>query len=206
LFSGGGVFKTTDGGTKWFASNDGLCPEPGTVQFCAAISSLAVDPQNSQTVYAGSFRTIYKSNDAGAHWSSVKDGLDDYVVSLAFDPLSSPTVYAGGPGAGLLKTTDGGTNWIVVAGLSGRQVFSVVGDALSRTVFTATDSGVFRSDDGGGSWNEFNDGLTGFPVSAVVIGPNHTLYAATQDGVFAISILTRGEEKRPPARVVTARQ
>jgi photosystem II stability/assembly factor-like uncharacterized protein len=205
LFSGGGVFKTIDGGTKWFASNDGLCPA-ATTPFCAVISSLAVDPQNAQTVYAGSFRTIYKSNDAGAHWSSVKDGLGDYVVSLAFDPLSSPTVYAGGPGAGLLKTTDGGANWTVVAGLSGRQVFSVVVEALSRTVFAATDSGVFRSDDDGETWNEFNDGLTGFPLSAVAIGPNHTLYAATQDGVFAISILTRGEEKRPPTRVVTARQ
>jgi photosystem II stability/assembly factor-like uncharacterized protein len=206
LFSGGGVFKTSDGGTKWVASNDGLCSDGGNPLSCKDIFSLAVDPQSPSTVYAGDAGTIYKTSDAGAHWSPVEDGLNGFVASLAIDPFSSSTVYAGGPSAGLLKTIDGGTNWIVVVGLSGRQIFSVVVEPLSRTVFAATDSGVFRSDDDGETWNEFNDGLTGFPVSAVAIGPNHTLYAATQDGVFAVSILTRGEEKRPPARVVTARQ
>jgi len=205
LFSGGGVFKTSDGGTKWTISNDGLCSDTGTIPFCKDIFSLAVDPQSPSTVYAGDAGTIYKTGDAGAHWSSVEDGLNGFIASLAIDPFSSSTVYAGGPSAGLLKTTDGGINWVVVVGLSGRQIFSVVVEPLSRTVFAATDSGVFRSDDDGETWNEFNDSLTGFPVSAVAIGPNHTLYAATQDGVFAISILTRGEEKRPPARVVKAR-
>src|SRR5947209_3234014 len=58
------------------------------------VYSLAVDPQNSGTVYAGTGAGIFKSQDGGASWRN--SGLMGYhpVRSIGIDPQDSNTVYA----------------------------------------------------------------------------------------------------------------
>ena len=73
-------------------------------------------------------RGVYRSRDGGATWQKVLFKSDDVgAIDLAFDPTNSQIVYASlwntrrppwsiyppsyGPGGGIYKSTDGGTNW-----------------------------------------------------------------------------------------------
>jgi photosystem II stability/assembly factor-like uncharacterized protein len=69
-----GLYKTTDGGDTWSVINEGL---PGRTGPCPSflsttiehIHALAVDPADSQIVYAATSEGLYKTTDGGASWS-----------------------------------------------------------------------------------------------------------------------------------------
>ncbi|TEU12953.1 MAG: hypothetical protein E3J21_19840 [Anaerolineales bacterium] len=69
-----GLYKTTDGGDTWLVINDGL---PGRAGPCPSffsttiehIYALAVDPTDSQIVYAATSEGLYKTTDGGESWS-----------------------------------------------------------------------------------------------------------------------------------------
>jgi photosystem II stability/assembly factor-like uncharacterized protein len=103
-----GVLKSTDGATSWTAVNTGLTD--------LQVVSLAVDPSNSNVLYAGtSLDGVFKSVDAGANWSLVDSGLQSTLFAivhlpLVIDPLNPGRIYAGTVN-GVFKSTDGGINW-----------------------------------------------------------------------------------------------
>src|SRR5688572_9370173 len=60
------------------------------------VSALAVDPSDSETIYAGTPTGIYKTTDAGATWARFDSELRyTYVGALAIDPTAPCTVYGG---------------------------------------------------------------------------------------------------------------
>src|SRR5438477_3837645 len=74
--SGGGVFKTTNGGGSWSAVNTGLA--------ASFVLALAVDatpsPTSPSTVYAGTdSRGVFKTTNGGGSWSAVNTGLPNHV-------------------------------------------------------------------------------------------------------------------------------
>ena len=118
----GGVFRTNDGGMTWKA----LFQYEGV----ASIGALAVDPQNSAVVWAGTGEAnvrndvsfgngVYKSTDGGEHWKRM--GLEGtfQISAIAVDPHNHNTVIVAAMGSpwadsadrGLYRTTDGGATW-----------------------------------------------------------------------------------------------
>jgi len=123
---GDGIYKTTDGGQNW--KNMGL-------KNSERISSIAVNPENSDEVYVGVLgnlwgesdeRGVYKTTDGGETWESIfkvnaTTGCSDLIV----DPTNFNTMYAafwefnrtaysfssGGANSALYKTTDAGKTW-----------------------------------------------------------------------------------------------
>jgi photosystem II stability/assembly factor-like uncharacterized protein len=123
---GDGIYKSTDGGLNW--NNMGL-PKSDR------ITSIIVDPRNSDIVWAGVLgalwgdseeRGVYKTTDGGKTWNKVfyvdqKTGCADLVI----DPKNPDIMYAsfwefrrtawsfnsGGNNSALYKTTDGGKTW-----------------------------------------------------------------------------------------------
>jgi hypothetical protein len=75
------------------------------------VTSLALDPANPSTLYAGTTgRGVLKSTNGGATWSLT--GLTGTpIASLAIDPLVPTTLYAVTP-VGVLKSVDGAQSWI----------------------------------------------------------------------------------------------
>jgi len=109
----GNVFKSSNGGDNWAPASTGL-------PFAAI--ALAVDPQNSNIVYAGLSGApggVAKSTNAGLTWERTSTtNLSTVVTALAIDPVHPNTVYAGTLGSGVFRTTDGGANWAAInAGL-----------------------------------------------------------------------------------------
>jgi photosystem II stability/assembly factor-like uncharacterized protein len=109
------LFKSTDGGVKWFRIG-----EP--------VACLVVDPQMPQTIYIGNYWGISKSIDGGITWREANDGIQgDYstggnsggrihlgIKSLAMDTMTPQTIYAGLIGGGLFKSADGARNWKMI--------------------------------------------------------------------------------------------
>jgi hypothetical protein len=130
----------------------------------------ANDPSGN-TLFAGSVGGgIWKSEDAGNNWSALTDDAPRLsVTSIAQAPSNPDVLYAGtgegfpngdaAIGDGILKSVDGGLTWSVLPSTSGGTDFLfvnrvIVSDADEHVVLAATRSGIWRSADGGGSWNQ----------------------------------------------------
>jgi photosystem II stability/assembly factor-like uncharacterized protein len=183
---GGGSPNPSSSATSW---QQIAGPEGGDIQV------LAIDPSNSQVVYAGNNGGgIFKTTDGGATWTAINTGLGpekSYVESLAIDPTNRQIVYAGTDG-GIFKTTDGGATWTAINnGLTSTHVSSLAIDhSNSQIVYAGTQGsgdgtggGVFKTTDGGASWTAMNTGLASTRVSCLAIDPkdSRVVYAGTWD-------------------------
>ncbi|MDH4158144.1 MAG: hypothetical protein OEW00_12800, partial [candidate division Zixibacteria bacterium] len=149
------------------------------------ITDLAVPPDDYQTVYAASAAGgVFKSVDAGATWASIFDEVGPQSIgAVALRPDNSNIVFVGTgeangsgdsyEGTGLYVSTDGGTNW-ALAGLTesyhiGRILIdplrpdTMYAAVLGKLFGTNPERGVYRSIDGGGSWERmlYIDDTTG---------------------------------------------
>jgi photosystem II stability/assembly factor-like uncharacterized protein/Tol biopolymer transport system component len=119
------------------------------------------------------------------------------IVSLGIDPVTPSTLYAGTGGSGVFTSPNGGTTWATSqSALSDRRVSRLVVDPATPTTlyalspsgaFFAPTTSVFKTTDGGASWNTVNTGLPAASVNALAIDPATptTLYAGTGgSGVF----------------------
>src|SRR5579859_7746315 len=121
--TGGGVFKTTNGGHTWEPITD------GHINF-GSIGSIAVASSDHNVIYVGTGESairgnasrgdgVYKSVDAGKTWTHV--GLEDtqQIGQIRIDPNNSDLVYVAAlghmagpnPERGVFRSRDGGKTW-----------------------------------------------------------------------------------------------
>jgi photosystem II stability/assembly factor-like uncharacterized protein len=155
------LLKSTDGGQHWQAP---VSPWP-----FGYVSALVVDPKNSGTLYAGTYRTgVLKSTDAGFSWVSVTSNYDPISVGrLVIDPNDTNVLYAAWTDVGMFgsthlsKTTDGGDSWKIISRLDGVLIAALAIDPkISETIYLGTDSGVWKSLDGASTWSANSE----FPI------------------------------------------
>ncbi len=185
----GAVFRTTNAGSTWVK----------TSLRDVAINDIAVDPTNSDIVFAGGLEDpfvggVFKSEDGGASWTTVDQSQTD---CIAVDPQNPMIVYAGGH-SGLRKSIDGGAHWFPIQdGLnlpeSGYVLAVAVNPHHTNVVYCGTyKAGVFKSIDGGAHWENASEGITPTSVGNkdirdLAIDPSdpNILYAGTWgSGVF----------------------
>jgi hypothetical protein len=71
-----------------------------------SVRTLAMDPQTSSTLYAGTDNGVFRSIDGGASWIAVNSGLTSLGInSLAIDPRNPSTVFPGTSGGGVFSIT-----------------------------------------------------------------------------------------------------
>lgn len=175
-------------------------------------NAIAFNPQNPNTVYAGSASGgLWRSYTGGVGvdaWHYVSTGFPVLgVSSIAFAPNDSNTIYIstgevynyngagvgaayrslrGTYGIGILKTTDGGQTWSKSLDWtynSQRGVWAVKVNPLNpNTVFAATTEGVYRSYNAGQTWQQVNNVIMG---TDLVINPVDTNIVIAAHGNFA---------------------
>lgn len=173
---GDGVYKSTDAGKTW--THIGLDKS-------MHIGTIIVDPHNPNRVFvavlgniyaANPERGVYRSLDGGKSWQKVLyKNANVGAMDLVFDPANSRIVYAtlwatrrppwsvyppsNGPGAGIFKSTDGGTTWTKLTKGLPTEGVGKIGVAVAPNdpnrvyaIIDATKGGLYRSDDAGATW------------------------------------------------------
>lgn len=171
--AGGGVWKTTDGGTTWTALTDDL----GNL----SIGAIAVTPSNPLVVYVGTGEGalgidgidgigILKSSDGGTSWSGPIAIPGTRVFALSVHPTNDAELLAATM-AGVQRSTDGGATWQTV--ISKFAATDVVRKPGNPKVVLAT---VWDVNGQNPSWNGFvyrshDAGVTWSPVGAPGTAP-----------------------------------
>jgi photosystem II stability/assembly factor-like uncharacterized protein len=181
---GGHAFLSTNGGQSW----------SWTAQLGSHVERVYFNPFGADEAWAvtnppwgGSFPPpyLYKSTDPDlAVWTpitvTVNPETGDPVYSLSF---ISDTIWAAAGRA--YTSTDGGASWSVVMEpeLPSEHVTVVALDASNPGVMYAghTGAGILKSNDGGGVWQEMNEGLAGVVPGALAVPPTEldTIYSLT---------------------------
>lgn len=189
-----GVYKTTDGGASW--------SQISGASFGAAVVSLAVDPSNPATLYAGAGAALFKSGDGGISWTTVLQDPDGCLFHPLIVAPGSPTrVYAlcAGPAGALWLSTDAGATWsdagvgtpgqylTALAVHPGDPALAYVGFTDARLLFSSRGA-IARTTDGGQTWRPYHAGLTaGDSVHALATaaGGAAEVLAGTAAGLYA---------------------
>ena len=157
----GRLFRSVNGGESWEEAISGPVAIPGV--------AFAADAPG--TVWVATGGGLFVTADGGDSFVGPIFGAGSF-QDVAVSPLDSRIVYAGTADGNVIRTTDGGENWVsIAAGLPRASVLRL--EATERSVFAGLDgSGVFRSDDGGDSWRISSAGMHGADVPAVSIAPS----------------------------------
>jgi photosystem II stability/assembly factor-like uncharacterized protein len=187
--TGGGVWKTTDGGQTAIPVTDDY--------FGGTIGALAVQESNPDVVWSGGGETpirgnvshgegVWKTTDAGKTWQLMGLKETQYISRIRIHPTNPDIVYVAAlghvfgpnPERGVFKTTDGGRTWnkILFRNDSTGVIDLIFDPSNPNTLYAALwqagrtpwmlvsggeGSGIFKTTDGGATWTEIsrNPGL-----------------------------------------------
>lgn len=173
--AGGGVWKTTNGGSAWTALTDNAIPD-------LAVSSIAIDPSNVSNIYVGTGDPavsvdalpgsgLYKSTNAGGSWTRIATTTFSKTVNkVLVHPTNTNLVYAcsnDGSNRGLFRSTNAGTSFTKVYPAVGNAA-AVVWDVVTAQSIAgklvmylvegntpggaSTECGIYKSIDDGATW------------------------------------------------------
>lgn len=183
-------------------SADGNWQQEGPLNIGGRINCIAIHPWDDNIIYSGTAGGgVFKTSDGGNSWAPVTDELSHLPIGhIAIDPVNPDIIYAGTGdtniggnvwiGNGLYKSTDGGETWNYI-GLEECKIISKIriNPLNPDQIFVGTmglpfeentDRGLYRSNDGGLTWEQVLFVSEDSGIIDLVINPDNpaVLYAA----------------------------
>jgi photosystem II stability/assembly factor-like uncharacterized protein len=186
LFAGTltGVFRSSDAGASWK-----LISPPGSREI-HEVESLAIDPVNSDVIYAGTWHLPWKTTNGGKTWRNIKNGVidDSDVFSIIIDPERPKIVFASAC-SGIYKSENAAELFKKIQGIpsTARRTRVLKQDPENRNVvYAGTTEGLYKTVNGGKSFER----MTGpdVIVNDVFVDPQdskHVLVATDRSGVLS---------------------
>ena len=162
-----GVFRSTDAGTSWVQTNNGLT--------ALNVTSLTFD--SAGALYAvTSGNGVYRSSDDATTWTHVNAGMANALVtSIVTKP--GGLIFAGTTSGGVYRSTNAGSSWVQVNTRLNTFVNALAVNSQG-TVFAGTNAaGVFLTTDNGTSWTQGGNPLRHSNVTALAILQNNVVIA-----------------------------
>jgi len=187
--TGGGVWKTTDGGATWKNVSDGYFKT-------GSVGAIAVAPSDPNVVYVGMGEAairgvmtshgdgVYKSTDAGETWEHIGLEKTRQICKIRVHPNDPDVLYVGAQGSpyqptedrGVYRSTDGGATWDKILFVDKNSGVSDLSMDMGnpRILYAAfwdhqrlpwqvrsggPGSGIWRSANGGDDWTKMTTGL-----------------------------------------------
>jgi len=179
-----GVYRSKDGGDTW----ERLSPANSTD--IKNIESIAVDPKDPNTVYAGTWHLAWKTSDAGANWQHINKGMiDDSDVFSVIVDHDNPSVVFASACSGIYKSETAGNSFAKIQGIpfSARRTRVLKQDpANENIIYAGTTEGLWKSTDLGKVWKRVSNPEV--VVNDVLIDPRDSkrvLLATDRSGVMA---------------------
>jgi photosystem II stability/assembly factor-like uncharacterized protein len=201
-----GVYLTRDGGQDWtlLSLSGAAWPRP--------VVSLAFDPADANTLYAGTPHLAWKTVDGGSSWRSIHKGMqeDSDIFSLDVDARRRTHVFAAACG-GIYRSLDGGSTWLSLEHALGGPVRTYVvvwAPDRPNVVYAGTSLGLIVSRDSGANWYRLSAEATR-SVAFDPVDPRR-VFVATDDGVLRIEdggasvLLTGGGKEERGLRCANA--
>ncbi|HXS35814.1 MAG TPA: T9SS type A sorting domain-containing protein [Flavipsychrobacter sp.] len=185
---GGGAWKTTDNGMSWTCMTDKLP--------LISVSDIVINPKNPSTIYlctgdkdASDYYSIgvLKSTDGGNTWKltgiSWKESDLRLANSLVINPIDTNTLILGASDS-IYITHNGGSTWKGKATGNFKQIIynpidtNILYATQRYNVVTSTSAQIFRSSDGGQSWNQVTSFTSSFRISLATTPANPAIVKA----------------------------
>ena len=212
--TGGGLWKTIDGGEEWFPVTDFKITT-------ASVGAVAVAETDPDLVFIGTGETcirgnilpgdgVYRSRDGGETWEHIGFRESDGISKIRIHPTDPDIVYVASFGKygvpseerGVFRSTDGGDSWervlfrdertgaidIVIDRNNPDVLYAALWEAFRKEYTMSSGgpgSGMFKSVDGGSTWTEMTRN-PGIPPEGVVGRIGLAVSSANSDRVYAI--------------------
>jgi len=212
--TGGGLWKTTDGGLTWRPVTDGQLRS-------ASVGAVAVCEANPDVVYLGTGEVqlrgnvqpgdgVYKSSDGGRTWAHVGLREARNIARIRIDPTNCDRVFVAAfgdygvpnPNRGIYRSTDGGRTWqrvlfrndstggvdISINPRNPNEIYAALWQAYRKTWELSSGgpgSGLFKSTDGGSTWTELTRN-PGMPQNQLIGKIGVSVSPADPNRVYAI--------------------
>ncbi len=181
-----GVYRSNDGGDAWERLS------PANSADIKNIESIAVDPKDPNTVYAGTWHLAWKTSDAGANWQHINKGMidDSDVFSVIVDHKNPSIVFASAC-SGIYKSETAGNAFSKIQGIpfSARRTRVLKQDPTNEEiVYAGTTEGLWKTTDLGKVWKRVSSPEV--VVNDVMIDPRDSkrvLLATDRSGVLTSS-------------------
>lgn len=184
-----GIYKSTNAGDQ-FKGGVTLNKLQGIPASSRRTRKLMQDPLHLETVYAGTTEGLFRTLDGGVQWDRMT-GPDVIVNDIFVDPKDPNHILLATDRGGVLSSNDFATSFHATnTGFSARQVTSYVADPHNPArlyvgvVNDKETGGIFKSNNGGLSWQQESAGLGGRDVFSLTTSPAGTLLAGTGHGIF----------------------
>src|SRR5258706_4220513 len=185
-----GVFRTKDGGDTWERLS------PANSADIKNVESIAVDPKDPNTVYAGTWHLAWKTSDGGANWQHINKGMidDSDVFSIIVDH-DNPSVVFASACSGIYKSETAGNLFAKIQGIpfSARRTRVLKQDPTNENiVYAGTTEGLWNTSDLGKTWKRVSN--PEIVVNHVSVDPrdsNHVFLATDRSGVMTLTDVTQ---------------